>query len=170
LTIKPMTYLVSFTLFVLMFMGLGGYVGYRMLVGHFMAQSFLDATPIDVHIVPDPLGNRLCWDDRILLPQGGYAHVTANNQSPQISIVYSDGPNPSAPPPSLSNAMVLATHERAEDIRIDKARHYLYARVYSASDIKSKETTWLYKYDLRRRRLLRRASVNPLILPVPFRP
>jgi hypothetical protein len=64
----------------------------------------------------------------------------------------------------------LAANERTEDVRIDKAGRYLYARVIAASQIKSKETTWLYKYDLRGRKLVRRASVSPVLLPTPFRP
>jgi hypothetical protein len=64
----------------------------------------------------------------------------------------------------------LASNERTEDIRIDKTGHYLYARVFATSEIKSKDTTWLYKFDLQSRKMTRRASVSPNLLPTPFRP
>jgi hypothetical protein len=169
-TIKPMTYLVSFTLFVLMFMGLGGYVAYGKFADHLLTQAYLEATPVNVHVFGDRQGMGLRWEDGVSLQNGASARITATDRSFQISIEYSDEPGPRALPLSPSDALALTAGQRIEDIRIDKNARHLYARVCSASSIQSKETTWIYKYDLQRRRLLRRASANPVILPAPFRP
>jgi hypothetical protein len=170
MAIKPMTYLVSFTLFVLLFMGLGGYVGYNKIAEHFLTQSFLNATPINVHALVDQQGNGLIWDDKVPLQNGEFTSIAASNQTALISIKFSNGPSPTDQPPPALNGIPLAANEHTEDIRIDQASHYLYARVFASSNIKSKETTWLYKYDLHKRKISRRASVNPILLPTPFAP
>jgi hypothetical protein len=64
----------------------------------------------------------------------------------------------------------MAANEHTEDLRLDPTGRYLFARVLASSNIPSKATTWLYKYDFRRRKWLRRTSVNPILLPTPFRP
>jgi hypothetical protein len=170
MTFKPMTYLVSFTLFVLLFMVLGGYVGYSKLADHFLTQGYLDALPINSHVQTDPQGRVLCWEDQVLLEQGASARIAASNRSMPISIHYSDEPEPMVQPSPRETLIPLDANERTEDIRVDRASRYLYARVYATSNIKSKETTWLYKFDLKGRRFLRRTSVNPILLPAPFRP
>jgi len=170
MTFKPMTYLVSFTLFVMLFMGLGGYVGYSKIADHYLAQSYLDALSINVQVLVDPQGNVLRWEDKVPLPHGVSARIIASNRSLPISIYYSDEPGPTAQPSSGVNGIPLAANERTEDIRIDQAGRYLFARVFAASALKSEGTTWLYKYDLQRRKFLRRTSVNPITLPAPFKP
>ncbi len=170
MTFKPMTYLVSFTLFVMLFMVLGGYVGYGKIRDHFLAQSFLDATSINVHVLIDQQGQELRWEGKVPLQHGAYASIIASNRSLPISIEFSDEPVPMTQPSTGANVIPMAVNERTEDIRIDKASHYLYARVIASSKIQAKETTWLYKYDLWSRKLLRRTAVNPIILPKPFKP
>jgi hypothetical protein len=165
MTFKPMTYLVSFTLFVLLFMGLGGYFGYVKIADHFLTQAFLEATPLNVQVLPDPQGNGLYWDDQVPLQHGGAARILANNRNPELSIGYS-----SDSVPTKFNVIPLAVNERTEDIRADKAGHYLFTRVLAPSSIKSQEITWLYKYDLRKRKVVNRVTVNPIVLPAPFRP
>lgn len=165
MTFKPMTYLVSFTLFVLLFMGLGGYFGYVKIADHFLTQAFLEATPLNVQVVVDGHGNRLHWDDQVPLQQGGSARIIANNRTPELSIGYS-----SDSAPTEITVIPLAANERTEDVRADKVGRYLFARVLTLSSIKSQEITWLYKYDLRKRKVVNRATVNPIVLPAPFRP
>jgi len=162
MTFKPMTYLVSFTLFVLLFMALGAYVGYGRITDHLLAQSFLDATPLPVQVLADAKGPLLRWEDRVALPQGGAVTLAASNRALPIALRFADE--------AMARELPLAAHERTEDLRLDAACRYLYARVFAASDLKDKETTWLCKYDLQRRRLVRRTSVNPILLPAPFRP
>jgi hypothetical protein len=170
MTLKPMTYLISFTLFVMLFLGLGVYVGYSKIVDHLLAQSFLEATSINASVLVDQQGRELRWEGKISLQQGVVARIVASNRSTPISIHYSDGPGPTRQSHPTADAIHLSANERTEDLRIDKANHYLYARVLASSDIKSKETTWLCKYDLQGRRILRRTSVNPIMLPTPFKP
>jgi|ERR1035438_5657597 hypothetical protein len=170
MTFKPMTYLVSFTLFVMLFMGLGGYVGYAKMADFFLARSYLEAISINANVLVDQQGNVLRWEDQVPLPHGVSAHITASNRSLPISIHFSGEPEPTLQPSPWVTAVPLAANERTEDIRIDKASRYLYARVFATSNIKSQETTWLYKYDLQSHKILRRASVNPILLPAPFRP
>lgn len=170
MTFKPMTYLVSFTAFVLLFMGLGGYVGYAKLADLFLAKAYLDARPIGSHVLVDQPGRVLCWEDRVPLQHGVSARITAVNRSQPISIQYSGGAASELQASSGEVGIPLAANERAEDIRIDKTSRYLFARVFATSNIKSKESTWLYKFDLEGRRILRRASVSPVLLPTPFRP
>jgi len=170
MTFKPMTYLVSFTAFVVLFMALGGYVGYAKMADLFLAKSYLDASSLNVHVLVDQQGNVLRWEDQVPLQHGGVARITASNRSLPISIQYSGGPEPTLQPSPGVTGIPLAANERTEDIRVDKTSHYLYARVFATSNIKSKESTWLYKYDLQSRKILRRASVSPVLLPTPFRP
>ena len=170
MTFKPMTYLVSFTAFVVLFMALGGYVGYANLADLFMAKSYLDALSIHSQVLVDPQGHVLRWEDQVPLQDGVSARITASNRPLPISIQFSGGPAPTPQPSPRVTDIPLAANERTEDIRIDKASHFLYARVFATSNIKSKETTWLYKYDLQNRKILRRASVSPVLLPTPFKP
>jgi hypothetical protein len=168
MTFKPMTYLVSFTMFVLLFMALGGYFGYAKIADHFLVQAYLDALPINSHVQFGSQGNILRWEDAVSLPQGKSVRITASNRSGTIAILFPDGPSSSVQPTETS--IPLAARERTEDLRIDRTSRYLYARVFATSEIKSKEATWLLKYDLQNRQLARRASVNPILLPAPLRP
>jgi hypothetical protein len=170
MTFKPITYLVSFTLFVLLFMGLGGWVAYGKMADHFLALSFLEATSINVHLLVDRQGTVLSWEDQVALEGGGSASILARNRPAPISISYSSEPRPKAQPPPGADGIPLAPNECTEDVRIDRAGRYLFARVFATSKVRSEEVTWLCKYDLRKRRLVRRTSVNPALLPVPFRP
>ena len=169
MTFKPMTYLVSFTAFVVLFMALGGYVGYAKMADLFLAKSYLDALSINSQVLVDQQGHVLRWEDQVPLPHGVSAHITASNRSLPISIHFSGEPEPTLQHSPWVTAVPLAANERTEDIRIDKASRYLYARVFATSNIKSQETTWLYKYDLQNRKILRRASVSPVLLPTPFK-
>jgi hypothetical protein len=164
MTFKPMTYLLSFTAFVLLFMGLGAYVGYGRITDHFLAQAFLDAAPVDALGQADAQGVVLRWQGKATLPGGVSATFQASNRPQPIAIRYSDEPG------SAAHDLPLAAHERTEDLRIDPAGRYLYARVFAPSDLKSLESTWLCKFDLRKRRLVRRTAVNPIILPPAYRP
>ncbi len=170
MTFRPMTYLVSFTLFVMLFTGLGVYIGYGRIADHFLTQSFLDATPIDVHVLADQKGQVQRWEEQLPLANGVSVRISANNRALAVSIDYSDEPGPTLQPAARIKGIPLAAGERVEDVRVDKAQRCLYARVFAASHIGSKEATWLYKYDLQHRRLLRRTAVNPMMLPAPFRP
>jgi hypothetical protein len=170
MTFKPMTYLVSFALFVLLFMALGGYAGYTKIADHFLAQAFLDATPINGHVQLDAQGPVVRWEDRVLLRSGGVAVISASSRVPLISIQFPDDPGSSGQASSRGSGINLAVNERTEDLRIDREGRYLYVRVLATSNIKAKESTWLYKYDLQRRRPLRTSAVNPITLPTPFRP
>lgn len=167
ITFKPMTYLVSFTLFVLTFTALGAWVGYGKIADQILTQAYLDATPIRVQVLPDPQGPSLRWDERVPLPQGGFARVVADPGAPAITIDEADLPGVRA---QASPSIPLATRARVEDLRIDPKGRYLYARILTAAKTRAEETTWLCKYDLKRRRLARRTSVNPILLPAPFRP
>jgi hypothetical protein len=170
MTFKPMTYLVSFTLFVLLFMGLGGYAAYAKMADHFLALSFLEAASINVHLLGDRQGTVLRWEDKVPLEGGGIASILASNRPGPISILYSDQPRLTVRPSPEADGIPLVANECAEDVRIDKAGRYLYARVFAGSRVKSEETTWLCQYDLNKRKLVRRTCVNPALLPVPFRP
>ena len=44
---KPTTYLASFAGFVILFMGLGGYVGYGKIAEHLLVIAYLDALPVN---------------------------------------------------------------------------------------------------------------------------
>jgi len=170
MTFKPMTYLVSFAIFVMVFMGLGGYVGYSKIADHFLAQAFLDSLPIQAQVQSDQQGNVVRWEGRVPLPQGEFASIAASNRSAPIEIRFSGEPASGSTPPMRATAIPLAANERTEDLRLDKANRYLFARVFATSPIKEKETTWLLRYDLQSRRVVRRATTNPILLPRPFRP
>ena len=170
MTFKPMTYLVSFTAFVLLFMGLGGWVGYTKLAEHFLAQAYLEALPIRLSVQRDEKGAVVRWQDKVVLPTGGSVGIIASNRAQPILIQVVEEQAPATPAATGSAGIPLAANERTEDVRLDKANHYLYARVFATSSIPDKETTWLYKYDLRERRIVRKTSVNPILLPAPFRP
>ncbi len=166
MTIKPWTYLISFTLFVMIFMALGGWVGYVKIAEHLLTQGYLDASSLQTQLLPDPGGPLLRWEDRVALPQGGFASISASRRAEPLSIRYTA---PGQPQAGLLE-IPLASNERTEDVRLDRANRYLYARVFATSTIPDKETTWLYKYDLQKRQIVRRTSVNPILLPAPFRP
>jgi hypothetical protein len=170
MTFKPMTYLVSFTCFVLLFMGLGAYVGYAKFSDLFLTRSFLDAFPVHSQLLAGGQGSVRQWEDKVPLPQGVTASITASSQPQPILIRYSDEARPTPQPFPGVTSIPLATHERTEDIRVDRAGHYLYMRVFSTSKKKFEETTWLYKYDLQSRRVVRCSAVNPILLPAAFRP
>lgn len=164
MTFKPMTYLVSFTMFVLLFMALGGYFGYGKIADHFLVQAYLEAHSIQSRVQADAKGNILRWEDTVALPQGTLVRISASNRPQPIAIRYADDLN------ATGADLPLAANERTEDLRIDQAGRYLYARVFATSDIKLKEATWLCKFDLQKRRVARRTAVNPILLPAPFRP
>lgn len=170
MTFKPMTYLVSFAIFVMVFMGLGGYVGYSKIADHFLAQAFLDALPIQAQVQSDSQGNVVRWEGRVPLPQGTFASITASNRSVPIQIRFSEESTQGPASSPQATDISLAPNERTEDLRLDKTSRYLFARVFATSPIKEKETTWLIKYDLQSRRVVRRATTNPILLPRPFRP
>ena len=170
MTFKPMTYLVSFAIFVMVFMGLGGYVGYSKIADHFLAQAFLDSLPIQAQVQSDQQGNVVRWEGRVPLPQGAFAKISASNRALPIEIRFADEPTPGPAPSPKATDIPLAANERTEDLRLDSSGRYLYARVFATSPIKEKETTWLLRYDLQSRRVVRRATTNPILLPRPFRP
>jgi hypothetical protein len=170
MTFKPMTYLVSFTAFVLLFMGLGGWVGYTKLAEHFLAQAYLEALPIRLSVQRDEKGAVVRWQDKVALPTGVSVGITASNRAQPILIQVVEELAPATQPSAGSMGIPLAANERTEDVRLDRANRYLYARVFATSTIPDKETTWLYKYDLEKRQIVRRTSVNPILLPSPFRP
>jgi len=157
-TFKPMTYLVSFTLFVLTFTALGAYVGFGKIADQLLTQAYLEATPLRMQVFPDPQGSTLTWDERVTLTRGDFVRVVAGQRPPAITI---DG---------VAAGLLLTAQERPEDLRIDAGGRYLYARLLTPAKTKAEEITWLCKYDLKRRRLARRTSVNPVLLPAPFRP
>jgi hypothetical protein len=167
---KPTTYLASFAGFVILFMGLGGYVGYVKIAEHLLVISYLDALPVNARVQAGPQGNVLCWEDKVPQPQGAFVSLSADNRSLPVAILYSDELRLPAQPGFRGTALPMAANEHTEDLRIDPTGRYLFARVLAASNIPSKATTWLYKYDFRRRKWLRRTSVNPILLPTPFRP
>lgn len=164
MSFKPTTYLTSFAMFVILFMGTGVYLGWQKISDHLLAQAYLEAAPIQLHVGADGQGPLLQWDDRVPLAGGAFVRITAANRSQAITIQYSGAPA------GQGNGLLLAAHERAEDLRVDRAGRYLYIRVLGTSAIKAKETTWLFKFDLQRRGLRRRTSVNPILLPPRFQP
>ncbi len=170
MTFKPMTYLVSFTMFVLLFMGLGGYVGYGKLADHFLIQAYLEAIPIHAQVQTDPQGPMLRWDEKLPLQRGLVARISAVNRPQPVTVQYSDEAGSSMPQPSPPVGIPLAVNERTEDVRVDRAGRCLYVRVFAPPELKLKETTWLYRFDLQGRKVSRRTSVNPILLPAPFRP
>ncbi len=164
MTFKPMTYLVSFSLFVMLFMALGGYFGYGKIADHFLVQAFLEAHSIQSYVQSDAKGNVLRWEDTVAQPQGPVVRISASNRPQPIAIRYADDLN------ATGADLPLAAQERVEDLRVDRSGRYLYARVFAPSEIKLKEATWLCKFDLQKRRVARRTAVNPILLPAPFRP
>ena len=158
ITFKPMTYLVSFTLFVLTFTALGAYVGYGKIADQLLTQGYLEATPLRMQVLPDPQDPALNWDERVTLPGGSFVRVVASQRPPAITV---DG---------ASAGVLLSAQERPEDLRIDAGGRYLFARTLTPAKTKAEEITWICKYDLQRHRLARRTSVNPVLLPAPFRP
>lgn len=167
MTFKPMTYLVSFTLFVATFTALGAWVGYGKIADQLLTQAFHDATPVRVQVVAGPQGPALRWDERLPLPQGGFARVTAGPDLGAIAIEEAAAPEA---PAQTAPGIPLAAAERVEDLRVDAQGRYLFARILTTAKTKAEETTWICKYDLKRRRVARRTSVNPILLPAPFRP
>jgi len=167
---KPTTYLASFAGVVILFMGLGGYVGYVKIAEHLLVIAYLDALPVNARVQAGPQGNVLCWEDKLPQPRGAFVSITADNRGLPIAIQYSDEAGLTAQPASRGAVLPMAVNEHTEDLRVDPAGRFLFARVLAASDIPSREITWLYKYDIQRRRWLRRTSVNPILLPTPFRP
>ena len=159
MSFKPTTYLTSFAMFVILFMGTGVYLGWQKISDHLLAQAYLEAVPIQVQITVDEQGPLFRWDDRVPLQGVAFVRISAANRTQAIGVQYSDAPT------TQTNGLLLAAHERTEDIRVDRMGRYLYLRVLGTSAIKAKETTWLLKYDLQRRGLRRRTSVNPILLP-----
>ena len=100
------------------------------------------------------------------LPQGGFASISASRRAEPLSIRYVG----SDQAPNGLTEIPLAPNERTEDVRVDRSGRYLFLRILTAAKQKTEETTWLCKIDLQRRRLVRRTSVNPILLPTPFRP
>ena len=166
MTIKPWTYLISFTLFVMIFTALGGWVGYVKIAEHFLTQGYLDASSLQTQLLADKEGPLLRWEDRVALPQGGFASISASRRAEPLSIRYVG----SDQAPNGLTEIPLAPNERTEDVRVDRSGRYLFLRILTAAKQKTEETTWLCKIDLQRRRLVRRTSVNPILLPTPFRP
>jgi hypothetical protein len=166
MTIKPWTYLISFTLFVMVFMALGGWVGYVKIAEHFLTQGYLDASSLQTQLLADQEGPLLRWEDRVALAQGGFASISASRRAEPLRIRFA---TPAQPQAGLLE-IPLATNERTEDVRVDHAGRYLFLRILTGAKLKTEETTWLCKIDLQKRRLVRRSSVNPILLPVPFRP
>ena len=164
MTFKPTTYLTSFAMFVILFMGTGVYLGWQKISDHLLAQAYLEAAPIRVQVAADGQGPLLGWEDRVPLAGGAFVRIAATNRTSAVAIQYSDDPA------SQGAGIPLAAHERTEDIRVDRTGRYLYLRVLGTSAIKAKETTWLFKFDLQRRGLRRRTSVNPILLPPRFQP
>lgn len=167
---KPTTYLASFAGFVILFMGLGGYVGYVKIAEHLLVISYLDALPVNARVQAGPQGNVLCWEDKVPQPQGAFVSLSADSRSLPLAILYSDEARLPAQPGFRGAVLPLAANEHTEDLRLDPTGRYLFARVHASSNIPAKESTWLYKYDFRQRKWLRRTSVNPILLPTPFRP
>ena len=165
MTIKPMTYLLSFTAFVILFMALGGYVGYVKIADHFLTQSFLDATPLEVRVQADAQGPLLHWEGQVTLTKGGSARILATGRSPKVTFVYPDAAA------TGTQDLSMAAQERIEDLRLDQAHRYVFVRVLAPAQVKTMEQiTWIYKYDLQDRRLVRRTAVSPILLPAVFRP
>mgnify|MGYP006379125681 CR=1 FL=1 len=101
---------------------------------------------------------RVYTDERVALAQGGFVRVAASQRPPGLDI---DG---------VASGLLLTAQERPEDLRIDAGGRYLFARLLTPARTRAEEITWLCKYDLKHRRLARRTSVNPVLLPAPFRP
>lgn len=167
MTFKPMTYLVSFTLFVATFTALGAWVGYGKIADQLLTQAYHDAMPVRVQVVAGPQGPALRWDERLPLPQGGFARVTAGAGLGSIGIDEAGGAGLAA---QATPGIPLGAPERVEDLRVDARGRYLYARILTTAKTRAEETTWICKYDLKRGRVARRTSVNPILLPAPFRP
>lgn len=167
---KPTTYLASFAAFVILFMGLGGYAGYVKIAEHLLVIAYLEALPANARLQPGPQGNVLCWEDKLPQPQGAFVSFSADNRGLPIAIEYSGEPRLPGQPASRGSLLPMTPSERVEDLRIDEAGRFLFARVRASSSIPSKETTWLHKYDFQRRQWVRCTSVNPNLLPTPFRP
>ena len=161
LTLKPMTYLVSFTLFVILILILGGWAAVQWMGDHFLTGGFLEAAPLRVQVVQDGPAPALHWEDKVPLPGGAYARITATSRSGSLTIAWSDLPG---------QPLLLPTGERVEDLRLDPSGRYLYARAFAPSGLPGKDSTWICKVDLHGRRLVRRAITSPALLPRPYRP
>lgn len=170
MTFKPTTYLLSFAAFVLLFMGLGGYLGFGRIREHFLVQAFLQATPLPFQVRDNPAGGAPRWEALVPLPQGGPVHILAQDRTSPLSLEFSNGSGPGTQVALPVRGLAQSAQGRLEDLRIDQAGRRLYARVLAASEIKSKETVWLCEIDLQDRRLLRSTAVNPILLPAAFRP
>ena len=123
MTFKPTTYLTSFAMFVILFMGTGVYLGWQKISDHLLAQAYLEAAPIRVQVAADGQGPLLGWEDRVPLAGGAFVRIAATNRTSAVAIQYSDDPA------SQGAGIPLAAHERTEDIRVDRAGRYLYLRV-----------------------------------------
>ena len=167
---KPMTYLVSFTLFVATFTALGGWVGWRRIADHLLAQAYLEATPLDVQVQADASGRALRWEARVPLTgvatPGGAARVLAGTRLPAVEIDFPAG----VATPGVRDRLPLAAREQVEDLRTDREGRLLFVRVHAASPDPDLESTWIWRYDLRARRLTARRAIQARTLPVPFRP
>ncbi len=163
----PTTYLASFAAFVVVFMGLGLYLGYGRIADHLLAQGFLEARPLPAQLQADGQGPRLRWDERVPLAAGGFARIRAEGGSGAIVLAFAAH---ASAPEAASDRLDLGAQARTQDLRLDGGGRHLFARVFVRGGQPGLETTWLLKYDLQGRRLVRRAAVLPALLPAPFKP
>lgn len=161
LALKPMTYLVSFTLFVMVVLVLGGWAAVQWMGDHVLTGGFLEAVPLRVEVVQEGPGPALHWEDKVALPGGAYARITASSRSGALAIAWSDRPG---------QPLLVPAGARVEDLRLDPSGRYLFVRAFAPSGLPGKDSTWLCKVDLHARRPLRRALTSPALLPLPYRP
>lgn len=169
MTFSGRTYLFSFTGFVLIFLGLGIYFGSMKIRDHFQAKAFLDAVPLQTRLVEVGGGRGLRWD--AVLPAGGNLSARVQGGGPEqpVTIRYSDDPGPWDAPGWV--LLPVAAHERVEDLRLDPDRGRLFIRLRGRSaGTPALETTWICTFDLARRRMVRKASMSPAMLPPPYLP
>jgi len=163
----PTTYLASFAAFVALFLGLGLVLGYGRIADHLLAQGYLEARPLPPQVQADGTGTRLRWDERLPLASGGFARVRADGRSGAIELAFAAA---SSAAESAAERLDLGPQAGTQDLRLDAGGRHLFARLHVRGGQPGLETTWLLKYDLRDRRLLRRAAVLPAMLPAPFKP
>ena len=98
------------------------------------------------------------WDATITVPGGLTIRIMAANMvSGNVGIRYlPDGPELTAVRPG--------DYIYPSDVRVDEARGVLYVKARGLAAGIWQET-WLYEYDLQRRRELARALVDPSVLP-----
>lgn len=163
----PTTYLTSFAGFVAVFMGIGLYLGYGRMADHLLVQGYLEARPLAVQVQADGQGPALRWDERVPLVAGGFARVTADGRSGLVALAFAAH---ASAPLTGADRLDLGAQARIQDLRLDAGSRHLFARIFLRGGQPGLETTWLLKYDLQGRRLVRRAAVLPAMLPAPFTP